>query len=39
MLCALYAAAFALAATLASAAGITPPAKPETCNGGLMDNA
>jgi 3-hydroxyisobutyrate dehydrogenase-like beta-hydroxyacid dehydrogenase len=39
MLCALYAAAFALAASLSSAAGITPPAKPEACNGGLMDNA
>jgi hypothetical protein len=33
MTCALYAAAFALAAAL----GITPPAKPQGCNGGWMD--
>jgi len=33
MICALYAAAFALAAAL----GITPPAKPQGCNGGWMD--
>jgi hypothetical protein len=34
MLCALYALALALAATT----GITPPAPPKACNGGLMDN-
>ena len=34
MTCALYAAAFALAAAL----GITPPAKPQTCTGGPMSN-
>ncbi len=34
MLCALYALALAVAATT----GITPPAPPKACNGGLMDN-
>ncbi len=37
MTCAIYAAAFAIAAAL----GLTPPAAPKdaACNGGLMDNS